>query len=129
MARPRHDVGQSAHSLPAATPIAILFSSWEFDATAVQPAGAGGGITFPVNHVRNAVVTPAAVCSRLLGMDAKAIRRAALITLRRAICERFRLGGINGCIGLRRPRRHQARKRGEAQTAVLERLARLENSR
>jgi hypothetical protein len=40
-------------------------------------------------------------------MDAKAIRRAALITLRRAICERFRLGGRNGCIGLRSPRRQQ----------------------
>jgi hypothetical protein len=43
-------------------------------------------------HPRNSIVTPARVCTTLAAMDKRAIRRAALVTLRRAICERFAAG-------------------------------------
>jgi hypothetical protein len=44
---------------------------------------------FVNDHTRNTVVTPPAVSTALAGMDAKAIRRAAFITLRRAILQNF----------------------------------------
>jgi hypothetical protein len=37
-------------------------------------------------------MTQAAICTTLPSMDEKTIRRAALITLHRAICERFPAG-------------------------------------
>ena len=46
-------------------------------------------VTYLRNRTRNVVVTLAVSCTTLTGMEEKAIRRAALITLRRAICERF----------------------------------------
>jgi hypothetical protein len=51
--------------------------------------GPRGCTAFLADRTRNSVVTPPAGCTTLTGMDEKAIRRAALITLRRATCVRF----------------------------------------
>jgi len=51
--------------------------------------GPSPGSAFREHRTRFPVVTPATACTTPPAMDERAIRRAALTTVRRAICERF----------------------------------------